>query len=184
MIVLKGEHITLRNHRMSDADDIYRNINDPRICKMIYGLPWPYKKKHAKDFLKTWVGRREKKPCAIRFAIVLNETKEVIGCINLHSINWQHKRAETGTWLGVNHWGKGYNIESKKLLLNYAFKKLKLHKIILGTLSKNKRSQKAIKKLGAKKEAILKDHMFIEGKYYDSITYRILKKEWKPSKVK
>ena len=52
MVILKGKNITLRPLRLSDAKDIYKNVNNYKICKWIVNLCWPYKLKHAIKFIK------------------------------------------------------------------------------------------------------------------------------------
>ncbi|MBW3003187.1 GNAT family N-acetyltransferase [Candidatus Woesearchaeota archaeon] len=184
MVILKGKTITLRDHRMKDLEDIYKHINDYEIAKWFQGWKWPITRKKVKDFLKNAVALgRKKKPSAIRLAIVLNSTKEVIGCINFHSLNYDSNSAETGTWIGKKYWGQGINREAKRLLLDYGFKKLKLHRVVLTCTSINKRSKRAIEKLGAKKEAVLREKKKIGNRYYDVYLYSILKKEWRPSRL-
>lgn len=186
-IMLKGRVVKLRKLRKSDVDKIYEQINDMKIIKNLERVPWPYKRKDAVCYVNKKLKEYKKpriKRSSFDFAIELNSTKEFIGITSLHTINLSNNNCYTGTWMGVDYWGKGYNKDSKKLLLNYAFKQLKFHKVLFSTYTDNKRSQKSIEKTGAKKEAIFRKDDFKMGKWKDSVVYGLLKKEWKPGKLK
>lgn len=183
---LKGKLVSLRKIREEDAEQIYEKINDIRICKHLASVPWPYKKKYAIDFVNRKVDEY-KKPLkereSLNFAIELNSTKELAGLTSLHNISWKNNRCYAATWIGLNYWGKGINTETKLLLLNYAFNKLKFHKVLFETYTDNVQSHKAIEKLGAKKEALLRQSDFKMGEYKDLIVYGLLKQEWKQGKI-
>lgn len=184
MTTLKGKLVTLRKMRLSDAKEFYK-LMDYSIASVIPPVPWPFEPKHATQFVKAVLkDLKQKKVKRIGFTIIENKTNKVIGQTDLHNISSKNKYAETGTWFGKEYRGKGYNSETKKLLLNYGFKTLKLHKITMTIFGENKRSIKAVKKLGAIKEGILREHNYKLGKYHDLHIYSILKKEWQPSKIK
>lgn len=88
-----------------------------------------------------------------------------------------------GTWYGVDFQRTPVNTECKYLLLNHAFETLKCIRVQLKTDLRNERSQKAIERLGAKKEGILRNHMILpDGRYRDSVFYSILDTEWEDVK--
>lgn len=179
MVVLKGKKISLRFHRKTDVEDLYRHLNDYDIAKWFQGFKWPITRKKVVDFIDYAVAlSRKKRPKAIRFAIILNSTKEIVGCTNLHGIDYDKKAGETGTWIGREYWGQGINKEAKLLLLDYGFNKIKLEKVKISHADNNKRSMRAVAKLGIHKEGILRENKRIGGKYYDVHKYSILKKEW------
>jgi RimJ/RimL family protein N-acetyltransferase len=71
------------------------------------------------------------------------------------------------------------NTECKYLLLEYAFEKLDCIRVQFKTDLRNERSQRAIERLGAKREGVLRNHMIKpDGKYRDSVYYSILDNEW------
>jgi RimJ/RimL family protein N-acetyltransferase len=84
-----------------------------------------------------------------------------------------------GTWYGTDFQRTPVNTECKYLLLTHAFETLKCIRVQLKTDKRNERSQKAIERLGAKKEGILRNHMILpDGRYRDSVFYSILDTEW------
>jgi len=71
------------------------------------------------------------------------------------------------------------NTECKYLLLKYAFETLGCIRVQFKTDLRNVRSQRAIERLGAKREGLLRNHMILsDGRYRDSVYYSIIDKEW------
>jgi RimJ/RimL family protein N-acetyltransferase len=71
------------------------------------------------------------------------------------------------------------NTECKYLLLIYAFETLGCIRVQFKTDLRNERSQRAIERIGAKREGVLRNHMVMpDGKYRDSVFYSILDTEW------
>lgn len=75
-------------------------------------------------------------------------------------------------------WGNGYGTEAMFLLLGYGFEILNLHRIGLDVYSFNKRGIKSYEKLGFKQEGIIRDELFYDGEYHDSIIMGVLKDEF------
>jgi RimJ/RimL family protein N-acetyltransferase len=63
-------------------------------------------------------------------------------------------------------------------VIKYGFTELNLHKIHAGIFSPNSRSLRAAEKLGFEKEAILKETIYIDGKYHDNHRFSLLKRDW------
>ncbi|MBM3181035.1 MAG: GNAT family N-acetyltransferase [Chloroflexi bacterium] len=84
-----------------------------------------------------------------------------------------------GTWYGLDFQRTPVNTECKYLLLTHAFETLRCIRVQLKTDLLNERSQKAIERIGAIKEGVLRNHMILpDGRYRDSVFYSILDKEW------
>jgi len=84
-----------------------------------------------------------------------------------------------GTWYGQEFQRTVVNTECKYLLLRHAFETLGCIRVQLKTDLRNERSQKAIKRIGAVKEGILRNHMILpDGRYRHSVFYSILDTEW------
>lgn len=84
-----------------------------------------------------------------------------------------------GTWYGLDFQRTAVNTECKYLLLKHAFEDLKCIRVQLKTDSLNERSQKAIERIGAKKEGVLRNHMILpDGRIRHSVFYSIIDTEW------
>jgi RimJ/RimL family protein N-acetyltransferase len=84
-----------------------------------------------------------------------------------------------GTWYGTEFQRTAVNTECKYLLLRHAFETLGCIRVQLKTDRRNERSQKAIERIGAVKEGVLRNHMILpNGSYRDSVFYSVIEPEW------
>ena len=84
-----------------------------------------------------------------------------------------------GTWYGLEFQRTAVNTECKYLLLEYAFETLECIRVQFNTDSRNVRSQRAIERIGAKHEGVLRNHMILpDGRFRDSVYYSIIDTEW------
>jgi len=95
-------------------------------------------------------------------------------------INWKNKVLHIGwTWIGHEFQGSGLNMHMKFLMLQYAFETLEFEKVEFRIDDRNQKSRKAVEKLGATLEGILrKDTLMNEGYRRNTCCYGILKEEW------
>lgn len=171
-MILKGEKIILRPMRVTDASLYVRWLNDPEVNKFLATRELTLKAE--KEKLK----KITKETPQQHFAI---ETKGgiTIGGAELSVKNKRARRAELGLHIGdKNYWGQGLGKEVMNLLLQYGFKKLKLHRIELDVYEYNKRAIALYKKLGFKKEGVRREHNFYNGKFYSTYHMSILDREF------
>jgi RimJ/RimL family protein N-acetyltransferase len=84
-----------------------------------------------------------------------------------------------GTWTDPTLWRTPFNTESKRLMLGYAFDTEHVHRVQLKTDLRNLRSQRAIERLGALREGVLREHLLVFGGVRrSSVYYSILEAEW------
>lgn len=84
-----------------------------------------------------------------------------------------------GTWYGTDFQRSAVNTECKYLLLRHAFETLGCIRVQLKTDLRNERSQRAIERIGAVREGVLRNHMILpDGHYRHSVFYSILDTEW------
>lgn len=116
----------------------------------------------------------------VPFATIERSSETVIGSTRLLDIQPEHRSVEIGyTWLGPQWWRTSMNSESKYLLLRHLFDELGYHRVALKTDRLNERSQRAIERLGAVREGVLRKHMIVHGgRVRDTVYYSILDDEW------
>lgn len=120
------------------------------------------------------------------FVIIEKRSNSIIGSTRFLDIQPLHKKLEIGwTWLHPDHWKTNVNTECKLLLLTYCFEQLKFRRVQFKTDELNIRSRKAIEKIGAKYEGILRNDMVREnGTNRNSAYYSIIESEWNQVKEK
>lgn len=139
--------------------------------------------------MRNWVldiMERAKKKTDLPFAVIHLESGRVAGATRyLNIMPKDHGLEIGGTWYGLDFQRTAVNTECKYLLLKHAFEELKCIRVQLKTDSRNERSQKAIERIGAKKEGVLRNHMILpDGRYRDSVFYSILDTEWNGVKIR
>jgi len=114
------------------------------------------------------------------FAIYHKTENRFIGSTSYGNPSFYDARIEIGwTWLDKSAQGTGLNAICKKLLLNYAFTELSLQRVEFKTDRRNLQSRKAMEKLGAQFEGILRSHTLMpDGSRRDTAYYSILLDEW------
>ena len=114
------------------------------------------------------------------FTIIDKETNRPVGSTRYMDITLPNRGLEIGwTWLTPSVWRTRMNTECKYLLLKHGFEELNLLRIQLKTDSRNLRSQRAMERLGAVREGVLRRHRLLSDGYQrDTVYYSILAEEW------
>ncbi|RQX21589.1 GNAT family N-acetyltransferase, partial [Micromonospora chalcea] len=107
-------------------------------------------------------------------------TGAVIGTTSYYEIDPVRRSLAIGyTWLGRPWWRTGVNTEAKLLLLGRAFDELDAVRVVWHTDIRNERSQRAIERLGASREGVLRQHkQRADGSWRDTVQYSMLAQEW------
>ncbi len=117
--------------------------------------------------------------------IIFDKSKNAYaGSTRFGLINWNNKVLHIGwTWIGREFQGTSLNKNMKFLMLQYAFETLEFEKVEFRIDERNIRSRKAVEKLGATLEGILrKDTLMLDGFRRSTCCYGILKEEWEEIK--
>ena len=142
----------------------------------------PYKidtPEDLKEYVQTAVNYYYHKT-AIPFIIFDKKISSYAGTTRFMNISWKNKVAEIGsTWIGKEFQGTGLNKNMKFLMLNYAFELLDFERIEFKIDERNQPSRKAVEKLGATYEGLLrKNIIMLDGFKRSTCCYSILKEEW------
>jgi len=120
------------------------------------------------------------------FATIERATGAVVGTTRFMDIQPAHRSAEIGgTWLDRSQWRTVLNSEAKYLMLRYLFDEVGFQRAWFKTDRLNERSQRAIERLGAMREGVLRKHMIVHnGRSRDSVVYSIIDDEWPAIRAK
>lgn len=115
-----------------------------------------------------------------RAFVMESEEGKYLGNISLHEIDRQAGKARMSILIAnIEERGKGYGTSAIKKLLEIAFNEMKLHKVLLVVFESNEKARALYRKCGFRKEGILKDEYFVEGKYHDMARMAILEEKWR-----
>jgi RimJ/RimL family protein N-acetyltransferase len=118
------------------------------------------------------------------FTITDSRINMMVGGSSFLDIHPETRSLEIGrTWIAKYLQGTGFNEECKLLLLKFCFEEMKTIRVFFKTDSNNIGSQKALEKIGAKHEGVLRNHMIRDdGTYRHSVYYSIIEDEWESVK--
>jgi len=166
---ISGERIYLRKIRVKDVDGPYQHwLQDPEVTRYLESRFSKNTRAEMEKFVKNAINDSN----TLFLAIVLKDGDRHIGNIKLSPINRIHKTAELGILIGEKDcWGKGFATEAIKLLADYAFTELHLHKITSGCYACNAASARAFEKAGFAVEGVRKSQCLCDGTYVDVLLF-------------
>ncbi|MEP6675963.1 MAG: GNAT family protein [Ferruginibacter sp.] len=141
--------------------------------------------KNFRHYFETALRERENK-MSYPFAMFDKEKNGYAGCTRYANISFKDKRLEIGwTWIDPSLQGSGLNRHNKLLMLQYGFETLQLNRIELKTSGTNFKSQRAMEKIGAQREGVLRKHSINDvGVARDTVYYSFINEEWPRIKLK
>ncbi|MBC7381837.1 MAG: GNAT family N-acetyltransferase [Bacteroidia bacterium] len=175
---IEGNTIYLREVRESDVNDnYYAWLNNSEVNQYLETRYYPRSKANIADYVKHMDGLSNE----IFFAMCDKKTNKHIGNIKIGPINWIHRYGDISLLIGdQDFWGKGIATEAIRLVTEFGFFTLNLHKIKAGCYEQNVGSAKAFEKVGFIKEGLLKKQWMVKGKYYDEILLGLCIEDYKP----
>lgn len=182
-VVLSGKHVRLEPMTEAHIPGLTEiGIGQNFWDFMLYG------RMDSEEDMRGWVMdiiSRAEKGTDLPFTVIHLASGRVAGATRYLNIMPKDRGLEIGgTWYGSVYQRTAVNTECKYLLLSHAFEKLGAIRVQLKTDLRNERSQKAMERIGAKKEGILRNHMILpDGRYRDSVFYSILDTEWGDVKI-
>lgn len=176
MMEYETSRLILREINLNDAPLIEEYAGDEQVAKTTMNIPSPYPKGSAIDFITTSLEAEKAGKLKIA-AIILKDTKELIGLININ-INAGFNRGELGYWIGRPYWGNGYGTEAAKRMLEIGFKEWKLNRIYAQAFTTNPGSYRIMEKIGLRHEGVLKEHLRRFDRYHDVTVYGITMKDF------
>ncbi len=176
-ITLRGETVELIPLTTAHYEELTKLAGDKRIWEF-----YAFDGSNPQIFEQVLNSTLKKKETGEQypFVIKLRHNGKIIGSTRFMEIVPKDRKLEIGgTWLAPQYWATRVNPESKLLLLSYCFEQLHLVRVQLKTDVLNMRSRKAIEKIGAQYEGILRNELIrANGTNRDSAFYSILDREW------
>jgi [ribosomal protein S5]-alanine N-acetyltransferase len=169
--VLETDRLVLRPWRLDDAPALQQLASAKQVADGLVSLPHPYPEGGAAEWIASTVA--DDRP---RFAIVRRDDGALVGSIGL-AVEPEHRRAEVGYFVGVEHWGRGYATEALLALLAYGFGELGLNRIFAHHFLRNPASGRVLEKAGMRCEGTRRRHTLKDGEFLDSAVYALLRSE-------
>jgi ribosomal-protein-serine acetyltransferase len=142
-------------------------------------MPWAvegYSVSHAADWIKLSLDAFVKDG-TIGALIMLDD--KIVGSIGFHDLDTANRHASIGYWIDKQHEGKGIVSRCCRVLINYLFDTMELHRLQINCNVENLRSRAIPERLGFRLEGTLREVEFVDGKFRDWAVYGLLRDEWK-----
>ncbi len=180
-LALQGRHVQLVPLQASHHDDLVEAVRDGELWNHWYtAIPTP-------EGMAAEIQRRldlQAKGSMCPFAVIDPATGQAIGMTTYMNIDAANRRVEIGsTWYRQRVQRTPLNTEAKRLLLAHAFEQLNCIAVELRTHFFNHQSRRAIERLGAKLDGVLRSHQInphplAAGSLRDTCVYSIIASEW------
>lgn len=174
---VEGKYVRLEPLTMGHLDGLCAVGLDPELWR------WIPTQVRSREGMQAYVRKaldERQRGVSLPFATIFRETGQVAGSTRYLNMDLANRRVEIGaTWIGRAWQRTAVNTEAKYLMLCHAFEVLGCFRVELKTDVLNERSRRAIMRLGAKEEGILRRHVVTDtGRVRDTVYYSILDSEW------
>ena len=178
---LSSPHVRLEPLTLAHHDDLVAAVRDGELWQLWYtAIPAP-------EGMAAEIERRlqlQTQGSMCPFAVIDPATGQAVGMTTYMNIDATHRRVEIGsTWYSKSLQRSPLNTEAKRLLLAHAFEQLQCIAVEFRTHFFNQQSRRAIERLGAKLDGILRSHQInphplSAGALRDTCVYSIIATEW------
>ena len=172
MITLSGNTIYLRALEPEDLDFIYTIENNESVWE-VSNTQTPYSRFLIRQYLEN-AHQDIYEAKQLRLVIVLSETNETVGCIDLFDFDAKNSRAGIGIIISENYRNQGIGKETLQLISNYAFTYLNLHQLFANITVNNEASLLLFSNFGFQKIGIKKDWNNIKGAFVDEALFQFI----------
>ncbi|MBH8562618.1 GNAT family N-acetyltransferase [Nostoc sp. CENA67] len=171
------KRLIIRRLAETDLHDYLQCQTHPEILPYMPGEPITEEgaKRYVPHLAAVEIGD---KPVFIVFAIQHIADAKMIGQVSINLSAKEQSQGEIGWILHPDYQGRGYATEAAQVLLNYCFAQRKLHRITAMCDTRNTASVRLMERLGMRREAHLKQSIFIQGAWRDEYIYALLRDEW------
>ncbi|WP_374538000.1 GNAT family N-acetyltransferase [Micromonospora aurantiaca (nom. illeg.)] len=174
-VVITGPRLTLREFQADDLDPSMAVVGDPEVTRT---LSFDARSRNDQaERLAQDITRAQAQPRPDYYLAITNSTDLLVGFIRIGL--GRDNSGELGYAIRRADWGKGYATEAAALMLNFGFDTLHLHRIQAACGPDNHASQRLLARLAFTPEGRIRDHVFTNGGWRDSLLYSILDHEWR-----
>jgi RimJ/RimL family protein N-acetyltransferase len=172
------DRLILRPFTEDDLDALYAYQSLPEVVRYLY---WGVRDRAetAEALVKRIsMTQLEKEGDGVVLAVLLRETGELVGDVNLQWLSDEHEQGEFGFVFNPAYHGHGYAREAATEMLRLGFEGLGLHRIIGRCDGRNEASARLMAKLGMRREAHFVENEIVKGEWTDELVFAMLAPEW------
>jgi [ribosomal protein S5]-alanine N-acetyltransferase len=174
--VLHGAGFHLRELRRSDAASLFSMLTTEEVARFI--TPPPASVAGFKRFID-YTRRQRSQGAFACFAVVPQGLDTAIGIFQLRSLDGGCSTAEWGFALGSSFWGTGLFARTAALVMGFAFDEMGVNRLEARAMAVNGRGNGALRKVGAQKEALLRQSIAKGGRLHDEHLWAVVETDWR-----
>jgi ribosomal-protein-alanine N-acetyltransferase len=169
----RGERLYLRRPTAGDAKEVIATVRASRNLHR----PWVYPT-DTKTAFDGYILRNRQRDF-VGLLMCRRSDDRIVGMANLSQIfRGNLQGAYLGFWASAEFAGQGYMTEGLQLVLRYAFKRLRLHRVEANVQPENERSKALIKRVGFRYEGFSPRYLKVGGKWRDHERWAVLAADW------
>lgn len=170
---LHGTKVVLRPIVASDVEAMWRSLDDPEGARLT-GTHQTF----TRQAIAEWAATRESQPDRLDLAITDAATGEWAGELALNDWDADNHSCNVRIAIDAPFRDRGFGTEAMRLIIDYAFETLPIHRLELSVFAFNDRAVAVYTKLGFVREGVERDVLFWDGEYHDSVIMSILRPDW------
>ncbi|GAA4215422.1 GNAT family N-acetyltransferase [Actinocatenispora rupis] len=177
-IRLVGESVILREFALTDVDAVHRIIGDHRVTTW---LSFDSRNRAQAEAMIRGALDRAQSPDRVEYYFAVDVANELVGFVRLGLAGV--RAAKLGYAIGAKYWGCGYATDAARTAIRFGFGHLNLRRISAAIGPDNRASVAVVKHLGFTYEGRLRDHVFTNGAWRDSLLYSLIAPEWRETQA-
>ena len=177
-MILTTERLVLREFLESDWQAVLAYQSNPLYLRY---YAWTERTpEEVRQFVQMFLDQQQQDPrLKFQLAVVLKSTGQLIGSCGIRMRLPDAYEADIGYELNPQHWGQGYATEAARAIVQFGFTELGFHRIWSWCIADNVGSARVLEKLGMQLEGRLRENEYFKGRWWDTLLYAILDREWK-----
>jgi ribosomal-protein-alanine N-acetyltransferase len=174
--VLRGAGVELRELRRSDAASLYALLTTDEVARFITTPPSSVE---GFERFVEYAHRRRSLGEFACFGVVPEGLDTAVGIFQVRALDADFSTAEWGFALGSPFWGRGLFAKGARMVMDFAFEQIGVNRLEARAMADNERANGALRKIGAYKEAVLRQSMVKSGHLYDEHLWAIVETDWR-----
>lgn len=173
--IIENEIIKLRRVSPSDAESLFEAVSES-FREVSLWMPW-CSADYTLEESKLWCESRDdawKKGTEYDFVITEKTNNFPLGVCGLNYINIEERFANIGYWVRTSKTRQGIATAAARLIAEFGFDKLNLHRMEIVVAASNIHSQRVAEKAGAFREGLLRQRLFLHGQILDAFMYSLV----------
>ena len=165
------DNLQLRTLEKEDLEFLYKMRTNPDVMDYWFEEPYTTMGKMIKSY-------EAGQDSDLHRHFILYHLNEKVGYIALFDIDSRHRNAEFAIMIDPSQQGKGYATDAIRLIIEYGFNKMNLHKLFLYVDKVNEKAVHIYRKVGFQIEGELKKHFFVNGSYHNALFMSLFQEDY------